>query len=56
MRDLSISLVPQTLKLMMERSILGHVMQERGLFVEEPLFQKNFILIINYLKMRMMAG
>lgn len=55
MRDLSISLVPQTLKLMMERSILGHVMQERGLFVEEILFQV-FILIINYLKMRMMAG
>lgn len=55
MRDLNISLVPQTLKLMMERSILGHVMQEKALFVVELLFQV-FILIINYLKMRMMAG
>lgn len=56
MRDLRISLSHQIRRPMMERLILGRAMRERGLFVVEILFQKYFILIINYLKMRMMAG
>lgn len=50
----SISLSLQIQRLMMVRLILGRVMQEKDLSVNEQIFHS--ILIISCLRMRMMDG